>query len=108
MTASLRWIASSLSLLAMTNASRERVIASQRTRAKSRGPMTGSAKQARAACDDREAALDCFVAIALAMTKAERNKIALNRMAIRSDKSIVSRVHARDERFGRFGGSLTY
>ncbi len=31
------------------------VIASQRTRAKSRGPMTGSAKQSRAACDGREA-----------------------------------------------------
>ncbi len=40
------------------------VVASQRTRAKSRGPMTGSAKQSRAACVSREAALDCFVAIA--------------------------------------------
>jgi hypothetical protein len=40
------------------------VIASQRTRAKSRGPMTGSAKQSRAACDGWEAVLDCFVAIA--------------------------------------------
>src|ERR1700747_912615 len=45
------------------------VIASQRTRAKSRGQMTGSAKQSRAACDSQEAVLDCFVATLLAMTK---------------------------------------
>jgi hypothetical protein len=47
----------------------EFVIASQRTRAKSRGPMTGSAKQSRAACENREAVLDCFVASLLAMTR---------------------------------------
>ena len=51
------------------------VIASQRTRAKSRGPMTGSAKQSRGACDDCEAALDCFGPLDLAMTTQRENEI---------------------------------
>ncbi len=46
-----------------------RVIASQRTRAKSRGPMTRSAKQSSAT----RAALDCFVASLLAMTNPFRD-----------------------------------
>ncbi len=46
-----------------------RVIASQRPRAKSRGPMTRSAKQSSAT----RAALDCFVASLLAMTNPFRD-----------------------------------
>ena len=58
------------------------VIASQRTRAKSRGPMTGSAKQSRGACDDCEAALDCFGPLGLAMTmQRERDLFHLSAIA---------------------------
>jgi hypothetical protein len=61
--------------------------------------IASGAKQSRATRDDREAALDCFVAIA-----PRDDEVLLNRTATRSDKGSVSRFRACGELLGSFLG----